>query len=62
MKHYEPTSISSPVTNDAVVIIVLVLSLIFLWSAELIDVQSEFLFGSFKDEGKICMGVLEGFE
>jgi hypothetical protein len=40
--HYDSNSISSPVTNDVIVRIVVVLSFIFGWAAKLIDVQGEF--------------------
>jgi hypothetical protein len=46
--HYDSTRIYSPVTNDATVRIVLVLSLIFGWAAEFIYVQGGFLCGNFK--------------
>jgi hypothetical protein len=51
-EHCYSTSTSSPVTNDAPVIIVLVLSLPFGWAAEL----------SLQDEEKIYMSITEGFE
>jgi hypothetical protein len=57
--HYDSTSISSAVTNDATIRNMLVLSPIFEWSSGLIDVQGAFLFGNFKNEEKICMGVPE---
>jgi hypothetical protein len=49
---YASISISSPVINDAKVVIMLVLSLIFGWSAELIDFQGAFLCDNFKHEKK----------
>jgi hypothetical protein len=42
--------------------IVLVLSLIFGWTAEFIDVQGAFLCGNFQDEEQINMSIPEGFE
>jgi hypothetical protein len=51
--HYDSTSISSHITNDATVRIVLVLSLIFGSADELVDVQGAFLCGNFKKEEHI---------
>jgi hypothetical protein len=59
---YDSTCISSPVTNDATVMILLVLSLIFGWTAELIGVKGAFLHENFKKEGNVYMDVSEGFE
>lgn len=61
-QHYDSTNISSPVTNDATIRIVMILTIIFGWTAVLIDVQGAFLCGNFKDGEEIYMEVPEGFE
>lgn len=61
-EHYNADSISSPVTNEATVRVVLVLSIIFKWTNELVDVKGAFLCGNFQDEKPIYMKVPEGFE
>jgi hypothetical protein len=38
-EHFDSTNISSPVTNDATIRIIMVLAIIFRWSAGLVDVQ-----------------------
>jgi len=45
--HYDETSISSPVTSDASIRIMLVLALVFGWAIHLVDVQGAFLCGNF---------------
>jgi hypothetical protein len=40
----------------------MILTIIFGWTAGLIDVQGEFLCGNFKDGEEIYMEVPEGFE
>ena len=42
-EHYNADSISSPVTNEATTRVVLVLSLIFSWTNELVDVKGAYL-------------------
>jgi hypothetical protein len=62
--HYDSSSISSPVTNDATIRITVVLMIIFKWSAQLVDVKGAFLCRNFKDGQEINMevpGVFEGF-
>jgi hypothetical protein len=61
-QHYESINISSRVTNDAIIRIVMILTIIFGWTAGLIDVQRAFLCGNFKDGEDIYMEVPEGFE
>jgi len=56
-KHYNFDSISSPVTNKATIRVVLVLSIIFRWTNELVDVKGAFLCGTFEDEKPIYMKV-----
>jgi hypothetical protein len=60
--HYESSNISSPVTDDATIRIIMVLMIIFKWSAQLVDVKGAFLCGNFKDGEEIFMEVPEGFE
>jgi hypothetical protein len=55
--HFDSTIISSPVPNDTTVKIVLVLSLIFGWTDELVDVHGAFLYGIFQDEEQIYMSM-----
>jgi hypothetical protein len=56
--HYDSSNISSPVTHDATIRIII----IFKWSAQLVDVKGAFLCGNFKDGEEIFMEVPEGFE
>jgi hypothetical protein len=60
--HYDSNTISSPVTNDATIRIIMVLMIIFKWSAQLVDLKGAFLCGNFKDGEEIFMEVLEVFE
>jgi hypothetical protein len=60
--HYDSSNISSPVTNDATIRIIIVLLIIFKWSAQLVDVKGTFLCGNFKDGEEIFMEVPQGFE
>jgi hypothetical protein len=60
--HYDTSNISSPVTNDATIRIIMVLMIIFKWSAKVVDVKGAFLCGSLKDGEEIFMEVQEGFE
>jgi hypothetical protein len=61
-RHFDSTNISSPVTNDATIRIVMILTIIFGWTTGLIDVQGAFLCGNLKDGKQIYMEVPEGFE
>jgi hypothetical protein len=45
-QHYDSLNISSPVTNDATIMISMVLMIIFKWSAQLVYVKSVFLCGN----------------
>jgi hypothetical protein len=60
--HYDSSKISSPVINDAAIRIIMVLMIIFKWSAQLVGVKGPFLCGNFKDGEEIFMEVPEGFE
>jgi hypothetical protein len=44
-QNFDSTNISSPVTNDATIRIVIILTIIFGWTAGLIDVQGELFQG-----------------
>jgi hypothetical protein len=59
--NYDSDNIFSPVTNDVTIRIIMVLIIIFKWSAQLVDVKGAFLCGSFKDGEEIFMEVPEGF-
>jgi hypothetical protein len=61
-EHFDSRNISSPVTNNATIRISMVLTIIFRWSAGLIDVQGASLCGNLKDGEEIYMEVPEGFE
>jgi hypothetical protein len=61
-KHYDSTNISSPVTNDATIRIVMILTIIFGWTAGVLDVQGTLLCGNFKDGEEIYMEIPELFE
>jgi hypothetical protein len=60
--NYDSSKISSPVRNDATIRIIMVLMIIFKWSAQLVDVKGAFLCGNFKDGEDISIEVPEGFE
>ena len=61
--HYDSSDISSPVTNDMSIRIIMVLTLMAGWIAQIFDVKGAFLHGEF-DEGTdpVHMAVSEGFE
>ena len=61
-RHYDAKSISSPVTNDVTIRIVLTLLLMAGWHAEIVDVKGAFLHGVFGDGEVMHMEVPEGFE
>jgi hypothetical protein len=50
--HYDSSNISSPVTNDATISIIMVLMVIFKWSAQLVDVKGAVYVGISKMEKK----------
>ena len=60
--HYDAADISSPVTNDTSIRIVMVLTLITGWIDNIFDMKGAFLHGEF-DEGTepVYMAVPEGF-
>jgi len=45
--HYDSTNISSPVTNELTIRIIMVLTIIYGWENELIDVKGSFLYENF---------------
>ena len=49
-------------TNEATIRVVLVLSVVFGWANQLVDVKGAFLCGNFQEEKPIYMKVPEGFE
>ena len=61
--HYDSSSISSPVTNDATVRIIFVLGLMADWIGKISDVKGAFLKGDLDtDKEQMYMHVPEGFE
>jgi histone deacetylase 1/2 len=60
--HYDSASISSPVTNDVTIRIVLVIMLMAGWCGELLDIKGAFLHGDFEDGKNVYMEVPEGFD
>jgi hypothetical protein len=61
-KHYDGTTISSPVTNSATIRIVLTLMVMASMLAHVVDVKGAFLHGEFEDGEIIHMKVPQGFE
>ena len=61
-EHFGGTSITSPVTNEVTIRVVLVLMVMSEWHSEMIDVKGAFLHGKFEDEERIYMKVSEGFD
>ena len=59
-RHYEGTTISSPVTNAATNRIVLMLMVMAGMIAHVVDVKGAFLHGDFEDGKKIHMKILRG--
>ena len=60
--HYDPEQISSPVTNDATIRIVLVLMIMAYWASYLGDVYGAFLMGKFEEEEELLMEIPREFE
>ena len=62
-KYYKKDSMSSPVTNEVTIRIVLVIMLILRLLAGVLDVKGAFLQGEFdEDEVDVCMHVSAGLE
>ena len=60
--HYNAADISSPVTNDMSIRIVMVLTLMAGWVAKVVDVKGEFLHGGFNEGTEpVYMAVPEVF-
>ena len=62
MIHYDPEQMSSIVTNDAIIRIVLVLMIMFDWASYLCNAHGTFLMGKFKGEEELLMEVSRFFE
>ena len=60
--YYDSASISSPVTNDVSVRVLLVLMLIANFTAYIVDVQGGFLLGDFDNGEVLYCKIPEGFE
>ena len=56
-EHYDRDSISSPITNEATIRVVYMLSIVFGWAHELIDVKCAFLCGDLQDKKLFYMKV-----
>jgi hypothetical protein len=61
-EHYDDSSISSPVTNDVTIRIMIVLMLMANWIGKMIDVKGAFLHGEFDNNEVIYFYVPQGFE
>jgi hypothetical protein len=61
-EHYDSASISSPVTNDTTIRIILTLMVMMLGDGRVCDVHGAFLHGLFQDDEEIYMRVPEGLE
>ena len=59
---YDSSSISSPVTSDVTIRIVLALMLMANWQAWVVDVEGAFLHGEFDQGEEIHAEVPQGFE
>jgi hypothetical protein len=61
-EHYDEDSKFTPVVNDTMIHIILILLIMAGWYAELIDVKGTFLHGIFEKGRKVYMEVPQGFE
>ena len=61
-EHFNSDRISSPVTNEATIRVVMVLYIMFGWANQPVDVKGAFLGGNFQAEKPNCMKVPEGFK
>ena len=61
-KHFDPTSITDPVTNNTTIGIVLILMLLADWMARIYGIKGAFLKGKFEHGKEICMEVPQGME
>eukprot|EP00957_Ditylum_brightwellii_P141324 10767742-Ditylum_brightwellii.AAC.1 len=55
--HYDSHNLSVPVVNDMTVRIVMILTIMVTWTAELLDVQGAFLKGRFQNGEQLYMHV-----
>ena len=55
--HYDSTSISVPVKNNATIYICLILMIMTGWAGQLCDVKGEFLYGEFEYSEEIYMRI-----
>ena len=60
--HYDPEHVSSPVTNECTIRIVLILMIMANWSSYLADVNGAFLMGEFENGEELHMEIPKGFE
>jgi hypothetical protein len=60
--HYDEDTESSPVVNEATILVVFVLRLLAGWSASIVDVNGAFVNGRFESRHKMYMDVAQGFE
>jgi len=61
-EHYDQDSISSPITNEATIRVVYMLSIVFGCANELIDVKGAYLCENIQNKKPIYLEALEGFE
>ena len=61
-EHYDSTSKAAPVVNEITIVMVLIMIVMAGWWAELLDVKSAFLHGTFDPKHKMYMYVPQGFE
>ena len=59
---YDPEHVSSPVTNEATIRIVLVLMIMAEWASYLADVNGVFLMGEFENGEELHMKIPKVFE
>jgi Reverse transcriptase (RNA-dependent DNA polymerase) len=60
--HYDEDTKSSPVVNEATILIVLVLMLLAGWYGQIVDVNGAFLNGHFERQHEMYLEVAQGFE
>ena len=61
-EHYDESSISSPVTNDSIIRVVLILMPMAMFGSHIVDVKGTFLHGEFDNGEVIYCKVPQGFE
>lgn len=61
--HYDPANIAAPVTNEMSIRIVMVLTLMAVWTAQIVDVKGAFLHGEFDENAeKLYLRPPKGFQ